>query len=65
MILKVRPYRSPPLDVIYGVPLSTIVKCDKIFVVSQGKVVEHGTHQELVEKEGIYAAMYERQDGTQ
>ena len=42
---------------------STIVGCDKIFVVNQGKVAEHGTHQELLEKEGIYAAMYERQDG--
>ena len=41
---------------------STIVACDKIFVVNQGKVAEHGTHQELLEKEGIYAAMYERQD---
>ena len=53
------------MDVIYDSPLSTIVNCDKIFVVSQGKIAEHGTHQELLEKEGIYAAMYERQDGTE
>ena len=43
--------------------LSTIIGSDKIFVVRRGKVVEHGTHQELVEREGIYASMYERQDG--
>ena len=44
---------------------STIVGCDKIFVVSQGEVAEHGTHQELVEKGGIYASMYKRQDGKE
>ena len=43
--------------------LSTVAGSDRIFVVSRGSVAEHGSHRELVEREGIYAAMYKRQDG--
>ncbi|HET8848485.1 MAG TPA: ABC transporter ATP-binding protein [Marinobacter sp.] len=43
--------------------LSTIVDADTIAVVEQGKVVEQGTHQELVEKNGAYAAQWRVQTG--
>jgi ATP-binding cassette subfamily B protein len=41
--------------------LSTILSADVIFVVDNGKVVEHGTHAELLRKGTIYASLYNRQ----
>ena len=38
--------------------LSTVKDAKRIYVVSGGKVAEMGTHQELLEKQGIYAQMY-------
>jgi ATP-binding cassette, subfamily B, bacterial MsbA len=37
--------------------LSTIVKADKILVMEEGKIIEHGTHSELLLKQGSYARM--------
>ncbi len=34
--------------------LSTVKNCDKIIVMSRGKIVEIGTHQELIDQHGIY-----------
>jgi subfamily B ATP-binding cassette protein MsbA len=41
--------------------LSTIEKADVIFVMDDGEVVESGKHTELLEKNGIYAALYRMQ----
>src|SRR5467141_4754531 len=41
--------------------LSTILAADVIFVVDQGRLVEQGTHAELLEKSGLYAQLYEQQ----
>ena len=43
--------------------LSTVVNADKIIVLSRGKIVETGTHEELIEKEGHYKQLYEVQFG--
>ncbi|HYZ12114.1 MAG TPA: ABC transporter ATP-binding protein [Actinomycetota bacterium] len=41
--------------------LSTILSADVIFVVDRGKIVERGTHDELLERGGLYARLYEQQ----
>ena len=41
--------------------LSTIVNSDCILVMQDGRVVEQGTHRELLEKNGAYAELYNGQ----
>jgi ATP-binding cassette subfamily B protein len=41
--------------------LSTIVDADQILVLRRGRIVERGTHLELLEKGGEYAALWRRQ----
>jgi len=41
--------------------LSTITHADQILVLHKGKVAERGTHEELLEKNGHYAAMWKKQ----
>lgn len=41
--------------------LSTIADAQQILVMSQGRIVERGTHTELLAKRGLYADMWERQ----
>ena len=38
--------------------LSTIREADRIVVLDQGKIVEIGSHQELLDKNGVYANLY-------
>ena len=41
--------------------LSTIESADLILVIDQGRIVEQGSHQELLEKSGIYAQLHTMQ----
>lgn len=41
--------------------LSTIVDADKILVMDQGDIVEQGSHEELLAKNGVYAELYNSQ----
>ncbi len=44
--------------------LSTITNCDKIFVFDKGKIVERGTHQELLALNGFYKKMWDVQNNS-
>jgi ATP-binding cassette subfamily B protein len=41
--------------------LSTILKAHQILVVNDGRILERGTHAELLERRGLYADLYQRQ----
>ena len=41
--------------------LSTILNCDKIYVIDNGKVVDEGKHDELINNSAIYKNFYEKQ----
>jgi ATP-binding cassette subfamily B protein len=41
--------------------LSTILKADQILVVQNGRIVQRGTHAELLKMQGLYAELYQRQ----
>jgi subfamily B ATP-binding cassette protein MsbA len=41
--------------------LATVRRADVIFVIDEGRVVEQGTHQELLDQGGLYARLYELQ----
>jgi ATP-binding cassette subfamily B protein len=45
--------------------LSTVQSCDRILVMDQGRIVEEGTHERLVEQGGLYARLAKLQfEGT-
>jgi len=44
--------------------LSTILKADRIYVINQGKVAEHGNHQELLAMNGLYKHLFDLQFET-
>jgi ATP-binding cassette subfamily B multidrug efflux pump len=43
--------------------LSTIAALDKLIVLDEGKIVEHGTHEQLKNAGGIYAKLWQHQSG--
>ncbi len=57
--LKTR--RAGKTNIIIAHRISTLQHADKIIVLEQGQVAEQGTHEQLLEQDGIYASMYHRQ----
>ena len=41
--------------------LSAAASCDRILVMNEGKIVQEGTHQVLIKKDGLYKSMWERE----
>ena len=43
--------------------LSTIRQMDRIVVLKEGRVIDQGTHEALLEKEGLYKQLWDLQAG--
>ena len=43
--------------------LSTIAALDRLIVLDQGRIVEEGTHDQLIARGGLYAQLWKRQSG--
>ncbi len=57
-------YSKGMTTIIIAHRLSTIRNCDRIFVVENGKITEHGTHDELMQiQDGFYRKLYQTQLG--
>jgi ABC-type transport system involved in Fe-S cluster assembly fused permease/ATPase subunit len=57
------PHQEGRTSLVITQRLSTILAADKILVLDEGRLVEQGTHVELLARGGLYAHLYETQLG--
>jgi len=43
--------------------LASTTTCDRVFVMNKGQLAEHGTHAELLARNGIFASLWRKQEG--
>lgn len=43
--------------------LSTVAAMDRLIVLDQGKIIEQGTHDQLIKQGGVYANLWSHQSG--
>jgi len=62
--MKSIPGSEKRMTVLVAHRLSTIMHANRIYVLEKGKVVEMGTHEELLGKKGLYGALWREQSGS-
>ena len=63
-IKEIRSLRANMLTVIVAHRLSTIAHADKIYVFEKSKIVEAGTHDQLINNKGLYFALWRQQQAS-
>jgi ATP-binding cassette subfamily B protein len=61
ILKRLRVFMAGRTSIIISHRISTVKDADLIVVLSQGEIVERGTHDDLVERGGIYADLNEKQ----
>jgi ATP-binding cassette subfamily B protein len=61
ILLRLRGVMRQRTSIIVAHRVSTVRHADQIFVLDQGRIVERGTHDTLVARDGLYAALYRKQ----
>lgn len=61
ILARLRQVMRQRTSIIVSHRVSTVRSADQIFVLSHGRLAERGTHDELVARNGLYAAMYRKQ----
>lgn len=60
-IKEISKKRPNMITILVAHRLSTIIHADKIFVLEKGKIIESGSHKDLVKNKGLYAALWRQQ----
>jgi ABC-type multidrug transport system fused ATPase/permease subunit len=59
--MELRQARTRRTCIIVSQRLAAVQDADQIIVLDSGRIVEQGTHQSLLDLDGLYAAMYRRE----
>jgi len=61
ILKKLKKFMENKTSIIVSHRISTVKDSDNIFVIDDGRIVEEGRHEELIELNGIYADIHQRQ----
>ncbi len=63
-IRAVSKHKPGLITVLIAHRLSTVMHADVIFVLEKGKIIEQGNHHDLIQRRGLYAALWREQSGS-
>lgn len=61
ILKRIKEFMKSRTTIIISHRISTVKEADKIIVLSEGKIAEQGTHEQLVELGGIYSDLHQKQ----
>ncbi len=61
ILQSIHSFSTDLINVIVSHRISSLRYADKIIVLENGKIIEQGSHEDLLQKQGIYAEMYSKQ----
>ena len=65
ILTRLRDIMAERTTILIAHRISTVMAADHIIVLDEGRIVEEGTHDELLVRDGLYAEMYRRQHLTE